>query len=163
MIYHICPSCDLPKGVLGSRTSAMMNVCRCEPYTPVIDRGHPDTAATEIQRLIDLVASQGREITAFKRAARERDLELLSDATQYQCMLEAKDAEIATMREAIGMAYGHLWCVNEEPLAPVALYSKEKAAYAARKLLRDTMTSDQRGRFINRVVQTVRKPMEGSS
>ena len=76
--------------------------------------------------------------------------------------LAAKDAEIAAMRESIGMAYGHLWCVNEEPTAPVALYSNEKAAYAARKLLRDSMTSEQRGTFINRVVQTVRKPMDGS-
>ena len=128
MIYQICPSCNLPRGVLASRTSAMMNVCRCEPYSPVMDRGHPDTASTEIKRLIDLVEVQTREIAAFKRAARndehfrnlwhlrgdevhalqaeisalkraarERDLELLSDATQYQCMLEAKDADIAKL------------------------------------------------------------------
>ena len=65
MIHQICPSCNLPKVLLGSRTSAMMNVCPCEPYSPVMDRGHPDTAATENQRLIDLVASQGREVASL--------------------------------------------------------------------------------------------------
>lgn len=60
-------------------------------------------------------------------------------------------AEQKKLRDAIALAYGYLWHVNEEPLAPIPLYSKEDAAYAARKVLRDLMTHEQRGEAINRV------------
>lgn len=59
--------------------------------------------------------------------------------------------EIAKMQAAMALAYGYLWHVNNEPAAPIPLYSPEKAAYEARKLLRDTMTHEQRGVAINRV------------
>ena len=64
--------------------------------------------------------------------------------------------ELTKLREAVGMAYGYLWCVNNEPGTPAALYPLERAAYEARKLLRDTMTHEQRGVFINRVLPIVR-------
>ena len=57
------------------------------------------------------------------------------------------------LREAIALAYGHLWHVNNEPMAPVPLRSPEKAAYEARKVLRDLMTHEQRGEAINKVQQ----------
>lgn len=62
--------------------------------------------------------------------------------------------ELETLREVVGLAYGHLWMVNNEPGTP-RRYPPEKAAYEARKLLRDTMTHEQRGAFINRVIASV--------
>jgi len=53
------------------------------------------------------------------------------------------------LREAAILAYGHLWHVNTEPLAPIPMRSPEEASYAARKLLRDLLTSEERGRGIN--------------
>jgi hypothetical protein len=53
--------------------------------------------------------------------------------------------------EAIATAYGYLWHVNNEPMAPIPLYSPETAAHEARKILRDLMSHEQRGEAINRV------------
>jgi hypothetical protein len=52
---------------------------------------------------------------------------------------------------AVKMAYGHLWHINNEPCAPVPMYSPEKAAYEARKHLRDLLTEEERGAAINEV------------
>ena len=54
-------------------------------------------------------------------------------------------------RSAVAMAYGHLWHVNNEPMAPIPLRSEESASYAARKLLRDLLTTEERGEAINSV------------
>ena len=54
-------------------------------------------------------------------------------------------------RSAVALAYGHLWHVNNEPMAPVPLRSDGEAAYAARKLLRDLLTTEERGDAINAV------------
>jgi hypothetical protein len=51
--------------------------------------------------------------------------------------------------EAIATAYGYLWHVNNEPGTPNQ-YPPERAAYEARKLLRDQMTHEKRGDGINR-------------
>lgn len=64
--------------------------------------------------------------------------------------------ELETLREAVGLAYGHLWMVSiqsfqNEPGTPHHC-TPERAAYEARKLLRDTMTHEQRWQFINRVL-----------
>lgn len=53
--------------------------------------------------------------------------------------------------KAVQEAYGHLWHTNNEPMAPVPLRSPEKAAYEARKCLRDLLTTAQRGEAINAV------------
>ena len=64
MTHPLCPTCGLR---YGSRMfPGALDVCRCEPYTPVMDRVYPDTAATEIQRLFDLAASQAREIAKLQ-------------------------------------------------------------------------------------------------
>ena len=71
--------------------------------------------------------------------------------------LEDADAKVVqwlALGEVIGLAYGHLWMVNNEPGTP-RRYPTERAAYEARKLLRDTMTNDERGVFINRVIAQV--------
>lgn len=51
----------------------------------------------------------------------------------------------------IAEAYGYLWHVNNDPIAPIMQYSPEKASYEARKILRDTLTSKQRGEAINKI------------
>jgi len=59
--------------------------------------------------------------------------------------------EARKLRDALKMAYGHLWHVNLEPLAPVALRSYEVAAIAARRILMEALTNDERGDAINQV------------
>ena len=79
---------------------------------------------------------------------------------------EAKDveitalrAEVRALREAVQTAYGYLWCANNEPGTPHR-YSSEKAAYEARKVLRDLLTNEQRGAGINAAIAVVRaKPL----
>ena len=51
--------------------------------------------------------------------------------------------------DAVALAYGHLWHINNEPMAPIPLRSDGEAAYAARKILRDLLTTEQRGNGIN--------------
>lgn len=58
-------------------------------------------------------------------------------------------AEVERLKATVALAYGHLWHVNNEPATPIPIYTPEKAAYAARKLLRDLLTSEQRGDAIN--------------
>ena len=53
------------------------------------------------------------------------------------------------------MAYGYLWCVNNEPGTPNQ-YSPERAAHEARKHLRGMLTTEQRGHGINDVLPIVR-------
>lgn len=71
--------------------------------------------------------------------------------------LGALIAENERLRAAMGVAYGYLWCVNNEPGTPNQ-YPPEKAAYQARKVLRGLLTQAERGHFINAVVQCVREP-----
>lgn len=55
------------------------------------------------------------------------------------------------VRMAVMMAYGHLWHINNEPAAPIALYEPEKAAHKARLHLRDLLTKEERGEAISQV------------
>ena len=64
------------------------------------------------------------------------------------------DIEIERLRSAIASAYGYLWCVNNEPDTP-RQYPPERAAYAARKALRELLTPEQRGAAINEAVTKV--------
>lgn len=68
---------------------------------------------------------------------------------------------IHRLTAAIARAYGYLWCVNCEPGTP-RQYSPEKAAYAARKELRDLLTKEQRGAAINAAVQEVHETVRQS-
>ena len=61
----------------------------------------------------------------------------------------------AEWRKAVQEAYGWLWHINNEPLAPIPLLSEGKAAYQARKALRDLLTSAERGEAINAVTATI--------
>ena len=88
----------------------------------------------------------------------------MTGAPNYQSpiCLEAADeierlrARVAELEAAIQAAYGHLWCVNNEPGTPIDLYPPEKAAYEARKVLRDLLTTEQRRIGINSVLPIVR-------
>ena len=55
--------------------------------------------------------------------------------------------------KSLATAYGHLWHVNAGADAPAGIgvisTTPERAAYAARKLLREALTSEQRGIGIN--------------
>ena len=48
-------------------------------------------------------------------------------------------------------AYGWLWHTNNEPMAPVPMWSPEQAAYQARKCLRELLTTAERGEAINAI------------
>jgi len=69
----------------------------------------------------------------------------MHDARQARSKWEKENIEL---REKIAVAYGYLWHVNNEPGTPCQ-YPPERAAYEARKILRDTMTHEQRGDGIN--------------
>lgn len=68
--------------------------------------------------------------------------------------IAALRAEVAALRETVAHAYGWLWHVNCEPGTPNR-FSAEDAAYRARKLLRDTITHEQRGAGINKARATL--------
>jgi hypothetical protein len=61
----------------------------------------------------------------------------------------------AEWRKAVQEAYGWLWHINNEPLSPAPLLSEGKAAYQARKALRELLTSAERGEAINAVTATI--------
>jgi hypothetical protein len=56
--------------------------------------------------------------------------------------------EIERLMEGIGTAYGYLWHANDEPGTPNR-YGSERAAIEARKVLREILTVEQRGKGIN--------------
>jgi hypothetical protein len=63
-----------------------------------------------------------------------------------------KSTNLASVLDTVSVAYGYLWHVNNEPGTPCQ-YPPEKAAYLARRLLRDLLTKEQRGNGINEVMQ----------
>ena len=63
-------------------------------------------------------------------------VEVSTQAAQDE--MQRLTAELAHLREKVGLAYGYLWCVNNEPCAPDYM-PPDRMAYEARKLLRDTM------------------------
>lgn len=79
----------------------------------------------------------------------------MADCIGTGCKREALQAENDRLRAAMGVAYGYLWWVNNEPGTPHQ-YAPERAAYEARKVLRDLLTRAERGHFINVVALLVR-------
>ena len=90
----------------------------------------------------------------FFAEAKRLNLRMLGTPEETIAALNSKDAEIGRLKAAIARAYGYLWCVNCEPGTP-RQYPPERAAYAARKELRDLLTKEQRGAAINAAVQEV--------
>jgi len=62
-----------------------------------------------------------------------------------------EEANYQRLLSKVSIAYGYLWHVNTEPMNPRGIYSPEKASYAARHILRDELTGEQRGKAINAV------------
>jgi hypothetical protein len=69
--------------------------------------------------------------------------------------LAASEETVRGLRGAVQNAYGFLWCVNSE-LGTPHQYSAERAAYEARKVLRDLLTHEQIGAGINSAIAVVR-------
>lgn len=110
----------------------------------------PETSGTQMDPVLAEVFA--RHIAAWMRtgAQHARDAQYWHAAETASVKRIAElEAENAAMLKAVRLAYGHLWHVNNEPAAPIPIYTPEKAAYAARKLLRDLLTSEQRGDGIN--------------
>lgn len=57
---------------------------------------------------------------------------------------------------AIGIAYGWLWHVKNMPEVPTGI-APEQASYKARHALRDLLSHEQRGEYINRVAEMIRE------
>lgn len=70
---------------------------------------------------------------------------------------DAGEAVPLEWRKAVMEAYGHLWHINTEPLAPIPLRSPEQAAYEARKCLRELLTTPERGEAINAVGELIER------
>lgn len=63
-------------------------------------------------------------------------------------LLKARPPSEATgLQDKIARAYGYLWHVNNSGVG--FQFSPEKAAHMARRVLRDTLTHEQRGNAIN--------------
>lgn len=85
-------------------------------------------------------------------AIQMRDVSALLDAIEaLEAQLAAAPSVPEGWKQAVALAYGHLWHVNNEPMAPTPLRSSETAAYEARKQLRDLLTHEERGLAINQV------------
>lgn len=99
-----------------------------------------------------LTAPDGRQWQAasgLMAAAKEQNERIPPEVMVDRIMEAAEPDEIDRLRDAIALAYGYLWHVNNEPGTPCR-YPPEKAAYEARKVLRDLMTHEQRGEAINK-------------
>lgn len=55
-------------------------------------------------------------------------------------------------RLAVAQAYAWLWAIQTEPMAPVPILDPEKAAYEARKLLLEQLTTEERARAIQAMI-----------
>jgi hypothetical protein len=83
-----------------------------------------------------------------------RDAEIARLHSDLETAERALDAqtdfrkEIERLRERIAITYGYLWHANDEPGTPNR-YGSERAAIEARKVLREILTGEQRGKGIN--------------
>lgn len=62
---------------------------------------------------------------------------------------ERLERELERLRASIAAAYGYMWHVNNEPGTPAMVYTPERAAYEARKILRGLLTHQERGDAIH--------------
>lgn len=81
-----------------------------------------------------------------------KETELRKHTTYSEMSIKefAAGVSMTDVFDAVATAYGYLWHVNNEPGTPYQ-YPPERAAYEARKVLRDLLTHEQRGHGINRV------------
>ena len=107
----------------------------------------------------DIAASRGWALNDIATAsttdprARKIATEALLSAPSQPAAQQSKP--LLEWQKAVMEAYGHLWHVNNEPAAPIPMRSPEKAAYEARKCLRELLTKEERGEAINAVGQLI--------
>lgn len=93
--------------------------------------------------------------TLYRMVSTANNLLIGRLSTRPQQATEVDRLDAAPMKrevlQAIQLAYGYLWHINNEPAAPVPIYAAETAAYQARKYLRDLLTTEKRGEGINQV------------
>ena len=78
------------------------------------------------------------------------DVDYVEYSEALDCVLAAQSGQRAGVPiEAVAKAYGYLWHVNEMNADFARIYPPAKAAYAARKVLREFLTHEQRGEAIN--------------
>ena len=87
------------------------------------------------------------EVAAAIRALKSGTAPQAAPAPTVQPLSE----EAMKWRKAVQEAYGWLWHTNNEPMAPVPMWSPEQAAYQARKCLRELLTTAERGEAINAI------------
>ena len=112
--------------------------------------GEGSTTANSLPHVARIAEEALQLINTYRAGAADE-----SKAPQYGA------PDMHRLTAAIAKAYGYLWCVNCEPGTP-RQYSPEKAAYAARKELRDLLTKEQRGAAINAAVQEVHETVRQS-
>lgn len=115
--------------------------------TPAVKDSLTAAAAAGVQ-MDDLLGAIGRGWCSPENANKEMDSTL---AIAIAKEVAALTAELAEARERVAKAYGLLWHVNAGIDAPCSTPSltPERAAMESRKVLRDMLTSEQRGDGIN--------------
>jgi hypothetical protein len=123
------------------------------------DLGYPLLPKSSRAALIAALDAADREVERLTALQyRQAPCHRFCEANAFEIEIRGLKAENAKLHsdnlhitQAMMHAYGHLWHVNNEPMSPIPLYSPEKAAYEARKVLRDMLTHEQRGIAINQV------------
>lgn len=129
-------------GAMGALETARNGLAWYRDRYPESTDGSDDEAAGDIDAAIDALRDE-----LAKPDARPAPAEPQPAAQQSKPLLE--------WQKAVMEAYGHLWHVNNEPAAPIPMRSPEKAAYEARKCLRELLTKEERGEAINAVGQLI--------
>lgn len=97
----------------------------------------------------DLLLQYEADVAVWTRAPDKYNYaEVVDSRKKVTALLEAKAPTEATgLQDKIARAYGYLWHVNNSGVG--FQFSPEKAAHMARRVLRDTLTHEQRGNAIN--------------
>ena len=101
-----------------------------------------------IQRIADLE----RQLAAARSMLKDQRKVLIEagELLDKDAIIADLERQLRKRDNAIAIAYGYLWHVNNEPGTPQQ-YPPERAAYGARKALRDLLNQEQRGYAINAV------------
>lgn len=122
--------------------------------TPAVPEGWK---LVPVEPTLEMLDSADDAIRDFPRPVSRYETPLAPKIAYYKAMLAAAPTPPASaapaadgdaLREAVKTAYGYLWHVNNEPGTPNQ-YAPERAAYEARKVLREHLTKDERGEGIN--------------
>lgn len=107
---------------------------------------------------------QEPKASVLRQAARMLDALKAECGRLHQELIDsqAPAPDGGALREAVKIAYGYLWHVNNEPGTPNQ-YAPERAAYKARIVLREQLTKDERGEGINVVRAAMQRTSDGGA